>query len=67
MCLRYEVLLVMTRGHVQGSVLNFACFILFISDICLQMSDRFIAVGYGQVKGSIIYKRETVLTVDRVT
>ena len=51
----------------SGECFKFVCFILFISDKCLQMSDRFIAVGYGQVKGSIIYKRETVLIVDRVT
>ena len=31
------------------------------------MLNIFIAVGYGQVKGSIIYKRETVLTTDKVT
>ena len=57
----------MTRGHVQGSVLNLFVLFLFMSDMCSQMLNIFIAVGYGQVKGSIIYKRETVLTVDLVT
>ena len=56
------MLLEMTRGHVQGSVFQFVCFVLFMSDMCLQMLNIFIAVGYGQVKGSIIYERETVLT-----
>ena len=47
----------------SGECFRFVCFVLFMSDICLQMLNRFIAVGYGQVKGSIIDKRETVLTV----
>ena len=54
-------------GHIQGSVLNLFVLFLFMSDMCSQMLNIFIAVGYGQVKGSIIYKRETVLTADKVT
>ena len=56
------MLLEMTRGHVQGSVFNLFVLFLFMSDMCLQMLNIFLAVGYGQVKGSIIDERETVLT-----
>ena len=56
------MLLEMTRDHVQGSVFNLS--VLFYSCLtCVcQMLNIFLVVGYGQVKGSIIYERETVLT-----
>ena len=46
----------------SGECFQFVCFVLFMSDMCLQMLNILIAVGYGQVKGSIINERETVLT-----